>query len=151
MHNYHDVCVHVCVIVYACVCMLFVYTCTYMCSYCVCPVQWLCFVCERYVLSYLSFYPASTKPANVTADAVNPTTVDVAWTASTTVSTEYWIYYASGGGEDSGSAGVITGTSHTLGSLQDGLTYNITVIAVDGSHLPSEGVTVIVELERAGI
>ena len=53
--------------------------------------------------------------------------------------TGYWIYYASGGGEDSGSVGPmnIAGTSHTLDNLQDGLTYTITVIAM-GKHLPSE-------------
>ena len=53
--------------------------------------------------------------------------------------TEYWINYVSAGGEDSGSAGPITGTSpHTLDNLLDGLAYTITVIAM-GEHLPSEG------------
>ena len=63
--------------------------------------------------------------------------VTVSWTQSGTV-TGYWIYYISAGGEDSGSAGPITSTSHTLDNLQDGLTYTITVIAM-GNHLPSEG------------
>ena len=63
--------------------------------------------------------------------------VTVSWTQSGTV-TGYWIYYVSAGGEDSGSAGPIAGTSHTLDNLQDGLTYTITVIAI-GDHLPSQG------------
>ena len=62
--------------------------------------------------------------------------VTVSWTQSSTV-TGYWIYYVSAGGEDSGSAGPIPGTSHTLDSLLDGLTYTITVRAV-GNHLPSD-------------
>ena len=53
--------------------------------------------------------------------------------------TGYWIYYISAGGGDSGSAGSITGTSHTLDNFQDGMTYTIAVIAV-GDHLPSEAV-----------
>ena len=85
------------------------------------------------------FPPAAPAPTGLTAAVqVDPTSVTVSWTQSGTV-TGYWINYASGGGEDSGSAGLITGTSHTLDNLLDGLTYNITVIAVDGSHLPSEG------------
>ena len=63
-----------------------------------------------------------------------PTSVTVSWTQSGTV-TGYWIYYVSAGGEDSGSAGPITGTSHTLDNLQDGLTYTITVIAVAGPDM----------------
>ena len=74
----------------------------------------------------------------MTAVQEGPTSVTVSWTQSGTV-TGYWIYYVSAGGEDSGSAGPITGTSHTLDNLQDGLTYTITVIAV-GGHLPSEGI-----------
>ena len=64
--------------------------------------------------------------------------VTVSWTQSGTV-TVYWINYVSAGGEDSGSAGPITSTSHTLDNLQDGLTYTITVIAI-GDHLPSESI-----------
>ena len=62
--------------------------------------------------------------------------VNVSWTQSGTV-TGYWIYYVSAGGGDIDSVGPITGTSHTLDNLQDGLTYTITVIAM-GNHLPSE-------------
>ena len=81
---------------------------------------------------------APAPPTGVTAVQVGPTSVTVSWTQSGTV-TEYWIYYVSAGGEDSGSAGPmdITGTSHTLDNLQDGLIYTITVIAV-GEHLPSQ-------------
>ena len=83
-------------------------------------------------------YTATAPPTGVTAVQEGPTSVTVSWTQSGTV-TEYWINYASAGGEDSGSVGPITGTSHTLDNLQDGLAYIITVIAVGGDHLPSEG------------
>ena len=83
-------------------------------------------------------YSAVATPTGVTAVQEGPTSVTVSWTQSGTV-TGYWIYYVSAGGEDSGSAGPITGTSHTLDNLQDGMAYTITVIAVGGDHLPSEG------------
>ena len=85
---------------------------------------------------HILYTAAPAPPTSVTAVQEGPTSVTVSWTQSGTV-TEYWIYYVSAGGEDSGSAGPITGTSHTLDSLLDGLTYTITVIAV-GGHLPSE-------------
>ena len=81
-------------------------------------------------------YTATAPPTGVTAVQEGPTSVTVSWTQSGTV-TGYWINYVSAGGEDSGSAGPITGTSHTLDNLQDGLTYTITVIAM-GNHLPSQ-------------
>ena len=92
-------------------------------------------------------HSAVATPTGVTAVQVGPTSVTVSWTQSGTV-TEYWINYASAGGEDSGSAGPITGTSHTLDNLQDGLTYTITVIAVGVDHLPSEGSQDTVQIRR---
>ena len=91
----------------------------------------------RHLWLHMLCAAAPAPPTGVTAVQEGPTSVTVSWTQSGTV-TGYWIYYVSAGGEDSGSAGPITGTSHTLDSLQDGLTYTITVIAV-GNHLPSEG------------
>ena len=82
-------------------------------------------------------FPATPTPTGVTAVQEGPTSVTVSWTQIS--GTEYWIYYASAGGEDSGSTNPNTGTSQTLNNLLDGLIYTITVIAV-GEHLPSEEV-----------
>ena len=95
-------------------------------------------------------YSAAAPPTGVTAVQEGPTSVTVSWTQSGTV-TGYWINYVSAGGEDSGSAGPITGTSHTLDNLLDGLAYTITVIAVGGDHLPSEGSQDTVQIRKLKI
>ena len=92
----------------------------------------------KYGKLHILYTAAPAPPTGVTAVVdEGSVSVTVSWTQSGTV-TWYWIYYVSAGGEDSGSVGPITGTSHTLDNLRDGLTYTITMIAVK-DHLPSEG------------
>ena len=94
----------------------------------------------RHLWLHMLCAAAPAPPTGVTAVQEGPTSLTVSWTQSGTV-TEYWIYYVSAGGEDSGSAGLITSTSYTLHNLLDGLIYTITVIAV-GEHLPSQSTVV---------
>ena len=94
----------------------------------------------KYGKLHILYTAAPAPPTGVSAVVQEGSvSVIVSWTQSGTV-TEYWIYYVSAGGEDSGSVGPmnIAGTSHTLDNLLDGLIYTITVIAV-GDHLPSQG------------
>ena len=75
-------------------------------------------------------------PTGVTAVQYGPTSVSVSWTAPTSGGpvTRYDIYVANGGPSTSG--GSTNSTSYVLTNLQDGVQYNISVIAV-GTSLPS--------------
>ena len=66
-----------------------------------------------------------------------PTSVSVSWTAPTSGSpvTRYDIYYVANGGPST-SGGSTNSTSYVLTNLQDGVQYNISVIAL-GTSLPS--------------
>ena len=80
---------------------------------------------------------AADPPTDLTVEPVGPTSIRVSWTAPTSVATVtgYRIYYLAEG--DSGSVPINADvTSYTLGNLQDGLTYNITMVALS-IHLPS--------------
>ena len=85
------------------------------------------------------FLPATAAdpPIDLNAEPVGPTSIRVSWTAPTSVATVtgYRIYYQAEG--VSGSVPINAGvTSYTLVHLQDGLTYNITIVALS-VHLPS--------------
>ena len=80
---------------------------------------------------------AADPPTDLNVEPVDPTSIRVSWTAPTSVATVtgYRIYYQAEG--DSGSVPINAGvTSYTLVHLQDGLTYNITMVALS-IHLPS--------------
>ena len=80
---------------------------------------------------------AADPPTDLNVEQDGPTSIRVSWTVPTSVATVtgYQIYYLAEG--DSGSVPVDAGvTSYTLGNLQDGLTYNITMVALS-VHLPS--------------
>jgi len=80
---------------------------------------------------------AADPPTSLNVEPVGPTSVRVSWTAplSDTTVTGYQIYYQADG--DWGSVSVDTGvTSTTLSNLRNGLTYNITMVALS-MHLPS--------------
>ena len=76
-------------------------------------------------------------PTGVTAVQSGPTSVSVSWTAPTSGGpvTRYDIYYVANGGPST-SGGSTNSTSYVLTNLQDGVQYNISVIAV-GTSLPS--------------
>ena len=80
---------------------------------------------------------AADPPTDLAVEPVGPTSIRVSWTAPTSVATVtgYRIYYQAEG--DSGSVPINAGvTSYTLGNLQDGITYNVTMVALS-IHLPS--------------
>eukprot|EP00731_Ephydatia_muelleri_P019017 Em0011g1057a len=80
-------------------------------------------------------------PTGVTGVQSGPTSVSVSWTAPTSGGpvTRYDIYYVANGGPST-SGGSTNSTSYVLTSLQDGILYNISVIAV-GTSLPSLSVS----------
>ena len=87
---------------------------------------------------YCSWTPtAADPPTSLVVEPVRPTSVRVSWTAPLSVGTVtgYQIYYQTVGDWESVSvdAGV---TNYTLSNLQDGFTYNITMLALS-VHLPS--------------
>ena len=80
---------------------------------------------------------AADPPTGLNVEPVGPTSVRVSWTASLSVATVmgYQIFYQAEG--DWGSVPVSAGvTSTTLSNLWNGLTYNITMVALS-MHLPS--------------
>ena len=81
----------------------------------------------------------ASPPTDLTAVQTGPTSIDVSWTPPTPLgdTTGYIIYYTN---DDSGSVNVtIDNSTHTLTGLQNGDTYNISIIATS-QHLPSDTV-----------
>ena len=72
-------------------------------------------------------------PTGVTAVQFGPTSVNVSWTAPSSGGpvSRYYLYYVNGVPSTS------TSTSYVLASLQVGVQYNISVIAV-GTYMPSQ-------------
>ena len=80
---------------------------------------------------------AADPPTSLNVERVSPTSVRVSWTAPLSVATVigYQIFYQAEG--DWGNVSVDAGvTSTTLSNLRNGLTYNITMVALS-MHLPS--------------
>jgi len=80
---------------------------------------------------------AAEPPTGLNVEPVSSTSIRVSWTASPSVAavTGYQIYYQAEG--DWGSVAVDANmTNYTLSNLQNGLTYNITMVALS-IHLPS--------------
>ncbi|KAL5486528.1 hypothetical protein EMCRGX_G019020 [Ephydatia muelleri] len=91
----------------------------------------------RSTTSSLTVQAPPGPPTGVTAVQSGPTSVSVSWTAPISGGpvTRYDIYYVTNGGPST-SGGSTNSTSYVLTSLQVGVQYNISVIAV-GTSLPS--------------
>ena len=80
---------------------------------------------------------AAEPPTGLNVEPVSPTGIRISWTAplSRATVTGYQIYYQAEG--DRGSVAVDANmTGYTLSNLQNGLTYNIIIVALS-IHLPS--------------
>ena len=91
------------------------------------------------IVTYVLFLDsiAAEPPTGLNVEPVSPTNIRVSWTAPLSVAslTGYQIYYQAEG--DWGSVAVDSNmTNYTLSNLQNGLTYNITMVALS-IHLPS--------------
>ena len=91
---------------------------------------------------FLIIPPVASAPTNLMAVQEGPTSIRVSWSPPTPLgdTTGYRIYYSGG---SSGSEDVSDGSTdnYTLTSLQNGESYDISLVATS-QHLPSESVTV---------
>ena len=80
---------------------------------------------------------AAEPPTGLNVEPVSPTSIRVSWTAplSRATVTGYQIYYRADGDWESVAVDANI-TNYTLSNLQNGLTYNITMVALS-IHLPS--------------
>ena len=85
----------------------------------------------------------ASPPTDLTAVQTGPTSIDVSWTPPTPLgdTTGYIIYYTNDDSSHSGSVDIDGGSTdeYTLTGLQNGETYNISIIATS-QHLPSDTV-----------
>ena len=87
--------------------------------------------------------PVASVPTNLTAVQEGPTSIQVSWSPPTPLgdTTGYRIYYSGG---TSGSVDVSGGSrnNYLLTGLQNGESYNISLVATS-QHLPSERTTAV--------